>query len=226
MNIVGHAGARGLAPANTLASFHKALEYAVDAIEFDVHVTSDHIPVLHHDPHLFDTFGARLLIAEHTLDDLRQYKPDLTTLDAAIQTINHAVPLHIEVKPGVAMNPITTTIQHYLDMGWAIEDFMFASFDQQTLQACYDAFPDCQTIVIESWSSWRARKRARSLNTTHIAMNQRWLWRPFINAMKANGYNLYAYTVNNPHQGHHFEKAGLAGIITDYPDRFCSKRAL
>ncbi len=47
--VIGHRGAAGLRPENTLAAFSKALDIGVDAIELDVHLSSDLIPVVYHD---------------------------------------------------------------------------------------------------------------------------------------------------------------------------------
>ena len=47
--IVGHRGAAGLAPENTLAAFRKACELGVDAVELDVFLTADSTIVVHHD---------------------------------------------------------------------------------------------------------------------------------------------------------------------------------
>jgi glycerophosphoryl diester phosphodiesterase len=47
--IIGHRGAAGLAPENTLAAFHKACELRVEAVELDVFLTADHNIVVHHD---------------------------------------------------------------------------------------------------------------------------------------------------------------------------------
>ncbi len=48
-DIIGHRGAAGLAPENTLAAFKKACEIGVDAIELDVLLTADDNIVVHHD---------------------------------------------------------------------------------------------------------------------------------------------------------------------------------
>lgn len=47
--IVGHRGAAGLAPENTLAAFRKACELGVDAVELDVYLAADNTLVVHHD---------------------------------------------------------------------------------------------------------------------------------------------------------------------------------
>lgn len=48
--VIGHRGASGSAPENTLASFDLALEQGAEALEFDVRVTADGVPVVCHDP--------------------------------------------------------------------------------------------------------------------------------------------------------------------------------
>ena len=48
MQMIGHRGAAGLAPENTLAAFRKALELMVDGIEMDVLLTADGEIMVHH----------------------------------------------------------------------------------------------------------------------------------------------------------------------------------
>jgi glycerophosphoryl diester phosphodiesterase len=47
---IGHRGAPREFPENTLPAFERALERGADAIELDVHATSDSVVVVHHDP--------------------------------------------------------------------------------------------------------------------------------------------------------------------------------
>jgi glycerophosphoryl diester phosphodiesterase len=51
-DLQGHRGARGLAPENTLAAFDRALDIGVTTLELDIHLTSDGVPVITHDPQL------------------------------------------------------------------------------------------------------------------------------------------------------------------------------
>ena len=52
ISLVGHRGARGLMPENTIESFEYILDNGISAIEFDVLLTKDKIPVITHDFHL------------------------------------------------------------------------------------------------------------------------------------------------------------------------------
>ncbi len=52
VRIVGHRGARGLWPENTIEGFCRTIAFGIDAIELDIALTADGVPVVHHDPAL------------------------------------------------------------------------------------------------------------------------------------------------------------------------------
>ena len=78
IEIQGHRGARGLLPENTIPAFERAIELGVDVLEFDLGVTRDGVPVVHHD---------RALDPDRTRDAsgawLAAPGPFLNTLDLA-----------------------------------------------------------------------------------------------------------------------------------------------
>lgn len=223
MKVIGHRGARGLAPENTLASFAKALEHDVDEIEFDVRVTKDNVPVMEHDRWMRNPGGERLLVAASTLDELRKHKPELPTLEQAIRTVNRAVPLYIEIKPKEPTDAVVACIKQFLQEGWQPDDFRFGSFDHKVLRKLHIALPEIPLIVIGNWSGIRAAWGARRLGTKRISMNHRWLWRGYVRAVSRGGYQLYSYTINKPRKAHRLAKYGLHGAVTDYPDLYQSK---
>ncbi len=82
--VIGHRGAAGLAPENTLAAFTRALEIGVDGIELDVLMTADRKLVVHHDYRLKTEIarapngkwvkkGSRPSIKALTLAELKTY---------------------------------------------------------------------------------------------------------------------------------------------------------
>lgn len=70
--VIGHRGNRAHAPENTIESFAQAVALGADAIEFDVHMSADGIPVVHHDPALARTTDGTGEIARMTFADLRR----------------------------------------------------------------------------------------------------------------------------------------------------------
>src|ERR687886_2515618 len=70
--VVGHRGAMGHCPENTLASFERALELGADWIELDVHLSRDGALVVIHDESLDRTTDGHGLVKDHTLAELKR----------------------------------------------------------------------------------------------------------------------------------------------------------
>lgn len=221
MKIISHRGAKGLAPENTLEGFRKALEHHADEIEFDVRVSQDGQAVLAHDPVVHDVAGGGVDIASHTLEELRAHNSDLATLQEALAYVDARAPLVVEIKPGVPIEPIVIVMEEFLESGlYGAHNIHFASFSQPTLVGLHEAFPDIPAVINEKWSGLRATWRAKQLGTKRITMRSWWLWRGFITPMTRRGWQLSAYTVNDPKLAKRWAKYGLYGIVTDFPDRF------
>jgi len=220
MKIIGHRGARGLAPENTLAGFDKAIEHGVDGIELDVRISKDGATILAHNTDITDHAGNKLSVRGHTLAELRAHKPDLATLDETLAHIAGRTLLIIEVKPGESVTPIIATVRSALGSQWSAENIAFISFDFNILKQLHVAFPDHRILVDEMWSGTRAIWRAKRLGSHDISLFTPVLWRGFIRAASKRGYRVCAFPMNDPKKAKLWEKYGFYGVITDYPDRF------
>ncbi len=218
--IIGHRGAKGLAPENTLESIEKALAVGVDMIEIDVHVSRDNVVLLSHDPLVSDKNGQEHPIASRAYQQLLTNKPDMPTLEQAIRLVNHRVPLVIEVKPTEPVTPVIAVVKALLAEGWRHEELLLGSKSQKTLRALHQALPELQKVVIERLFSIRATFRARQVDTKILFMSQHYLWWGVIRSLAKRGYEQYPYTVNDPRKAARWLRYGLSGVITDYPDRF------
>lgn len=69
--ILGHRGAAGDAPENTLLSFRTGLDRGADILESDLHLTRDGIPVLIHDPDVDRTTDAQGAVGDLALAELQ-----------------------------------------------------------------------------------------------------------------------------------------------------------
>jgi glycerophosphoryl diester phosphodiesterase len=214
MKIIGHRGARHVAPENTVAALKHALKAGVDEIEIDVRVTKDGHVVLHHNPVLLID-GKNYATNAHSLEELRSFKADLTTLAEAIRTVNKKVPLMIEVKPGEPIQPIVSVVEGFLADGWQPSDFMFGSFSQASLRQLRDSIPQIDLVVIGFFSSLNSMRRARAVGARKISLNHKALWFANIAAMRRGRFEVYAWTINNPRKAQRLARYGLSGAITD-----------
>lgn len=214
MIIVGHRGARGLAPENTYASFAKAVEHHADMLECDLRITHDDKVVLHHDPQLITPGGEKFAINEYTLAELQKLKPDLLSLEEFLSGYGD-FSLYLEIKPGVAIEPIVKVLKKLRPA-----QYMIGSKSQKTLRQVRRSMPEADLIVIQPWSGVIATYRAHQIGSRHLAFNQRWLWSGFIKALSKRSYKVYAYTLNDPVKAKKWQQAGLYAVVTDYPDLF------
>ncbi len=224
MKIIGHRGARALAPENTIAAIKEALRYHVDEIEFDVQVTKDNVAILNHDASIRDKKGRRYPVSKYSYKELRRIKADLTTFDQAITFIHQRIPTYVEVKGGVNVEPVITSIESFLKRGWSTSDFLLGSKSQVILLKLHKALPEIQKIVIEPISGLRAIRRARQVSTTRLSLNQKWFWPTLVKYLNSRGLDVYLYTVNKPTNVEKWQKRGVVGIITDNPDRFVKSK--
>ena len=219
MKIIGHRGAKGLAPENTLVAIGHALDHHADEVEFDIRITKDNVPVLSHNSSLV-IGGQKLVIAEHTFEELHRHKPDLATLNGALDIIDAKARPYIEIKPGEPIDPVVKEIQHYIASGrYSTSDFLVGSKSQVTLMDFHRSMPEIEKIVIESWSGVRASLRARQAGTKRLSMRSWWLWKGFLKSMHRRGYLISPYTMNDPAKVRKWQPY-LYGVVTDRPDLF------
>ena len=193
MDIIGHRGAAGLAPENSIEAIRKAIELNVDMIEIDVRLQNG-VPVLSHD----------------TVVQGQSYCP----LKQALQHIDGKVPINIEIKEVGAVMKVMKQTSAYDG------EILFSSFKFAALRKILSIDPDANIAVLEKWSGTRGIAEAALIGAKRLHMNERWLWSNFVSSAATQGFEIYAYTVNDIERAKELKKWGVKGIFTDYPDRF------
>ncbi len=108
--VEGHRGFCALYPENTLLSFEKAIELGVDAVEFDVWLSSDKVPVLMHDGSPKRTCGVDGHLRDMTLAEIKQLDPcyeekfgDTYKGKVQVPTLREALELFKEKAPNLKL---------------------------------------------------------------------------------------------------------------------------
>lgn len=105
IKIIAHRGCHdtGLIE-NTLPAFVWCMDHNIWGIEFDIHFTSDNIPVVHHDHHCGRVFHQpKLIISQIKFIELRNKIPDIPSLMEVVQKCGKSIHFMIEIKSVLSM---------------------------------------------------------------------------------------------------------------------------
>jgi glycerophosphoryl diester phosphodiesterase len=223
MKIIGHRGAAGLALENSNDSITAALQYNLEAIEFDVHLTADGQVVVLHDPHTKRVADEKVLVKKKTLAELRKLalrnKQVIPTLDDVLSLIKNGQVI-IDIKAKGTAEVLPEVLSRYPGITPS-----FASYNQEELRTAHKLFPEAKTYVLEHFSPIEIIYTARRLQATGIGLNK-WLMNPLAYRL-ARRYNLefYVYTLNNRFLARFYELFyPEVAICTDHPERFAKRK--
>lgn len=239
---IGHRGAKGWEPENTLRSFHKAVAWGVDMIEFDVRATKDGQIVVFHDARLERLTEAYGRLSDWTLAELGKLEvggEEIPTLDQVFTLFKGRVMFNVELKEAGIADAVLASIHHH-----GVIDSVIVS-----------AFASGENGAGNS-SSWQdlfwMKTKERGLKIGLLAGSVIWAEHA-VNAARDGGviardnpfpiYSLHlasqtvmpelvkwireetacrlmVWTVNDPDEVKRLAALGADGIFTDYPDVF------
>lgn len=136
---IGHRGAKGLEPENTLRSFSKAIDFKVDMIELDVRLTKDKKVVVIHGDKLDRTTNGRGRVKEKDLEEIKKLSAGkgerIPTLEETLDLIDKRVKVNIELKGKKIAESVSKIIDKYVkNKKWSPGLFFVSSFSHQELE--------------------------------------------------------------------------------------------
>lgn len=213
----GHRGAAAILPENTVAGFRYAIDLGCDAIEMDVGVTRENVPVVSHDAHLNG-----VLIRGLTLAEVEQHIP---TLDAVLDlAVGNEVHFNIEIKsfpehPEYTPSPadfskllLDAIRKHRLESRVIVQ-----SFDFRTLIEMRTLAPEIRLAALWEGAPRSLVEIAREAEAAIVAPEYRLVTTEEVQAAHEEGLLVIPWTVNEPGDWDRMIAAGVDGIITDDP---------
>jgi len=218
---VGHRGAAGHEPENTLRSIRRALELGVAGIEIDVQFVDGEL-VIFHDKKLERTTNGRGLLARHTFAQIRQLDAGLgeriPTLREVLETVDRRAFVNIELKGRRTAAPVSALIAEFIThRGWTSEHFIVSSFQRRELRAITD--PAIRIGLLLTRPSRLYHISARHVRAWSVHPAVRFTTRKFVENAHRRGWKVFPYTANTPKQIAHIKATGADGVFTDYPER-------
>lgn len=230
--IIGHKGAAGYAPENTLASLRKAIEMGLDFVEIDVQLTKDEEVIVMHDYNLDRTTDGKGSVKAHTLSEIKTYsagawfceefkEEKVPTLEEVLQFLPKHVMLNVEIK-NIARDRANIE-EKILDLikEYDIEDqIIISSFDHISLQKVRTLNKTIKigvliyAYLLDPWTE--LEKSKIKPYSIHPAIE--YLDKAFVDEAKKRGYKICPYTVNTVEEYAYCMYLGVDGVFSDYPD--------
>lgn len=227
---IGHRGAAGHAPENTLASVRKALEIGVDGIEFDVHRSKDGVIVVMHDPTVDRTSDGTGRIADMSLAELRTLDlgswkgprfagERIATLEEFVAEIPSPLKLFLELKAGNDLYPgIEEQVAQFLTERGLVQRTNISSFDHFVLLRMRQLLPQVETGMLYSARPIDPIAMARACGASALHAKWGFISPEVVAEAHAHGLTVNAWTPNSPEAVAACQRLGVDGIITDYPE--------
>ncbi len=225
---IGHRGARGHAPENTLLSIDTGIRLGSDMIEFDVQLCDDQLVVVH-DPRLERTTNGKGRVDGVRFEYLRSLDAgqgqQIPTLREVLDLAEGRVPLNVEIKSAAGTGAcVATALREAITDGWASSQFLVSSFHLPELYEFKQIAPEIPIAALVcgvplDWAACGSEIGASALNISAEFADAK-----LIHDAHARGLKVYAYTVNHPDEIALLRDAGLDGVFSDYPDRVIAFR--
>ncbi len=221
MLVIGHRGAGGLAPENTLEALRAGLSAGADILELDVRLTSDHVPVVIHDNSTLRTHHQHITIANVTLADLEEKTPDQTvpTLSSVLDEFFGQILLNIELKSrgsGVVVADLIARTYIKKPSDW--NNIYFSSFKAEELVAIRRANKHANLALLHGQNPFIFIAYHRKLQLTAVGFHRLYVNRFALEIAKKLGLFTYAYTVDRPYGALLLDRQGIDGVVTNRPD--------
>lgn len=224
MKKIGHRGAKGYEPENTLVSFQKALDMQADGIELDVHLSADGELMVIHDETIDRTTNGKGLVNNLSFRELKAFrinsKHTIPTLTEVFDLVNQDCFINIELKSYDTAEKVTSLIEKYvLKKNWSYDRFLVSSFDWNALQQVSFLNNKIPIGVLTETDLDLAQAFAKFIQAKSIHPHFHLLTKENTAQMQEKGFEVFPWTVNETEDIQKIKTFNVNGIITDFPNR-------
>jgi glycerophosphoryl diester phosphodiesterase len=216
---IGHRGAAGHAPENTIAAIRKGICLGVDLVELDVQCTQDGRLVVMHDKLVDRTTDGIGLVSDMAWDKLQLLNAGLgegvPCVEEALAAANGHVGVILEAKtPGIG-----PAIHGAVGTSGFSGRVIYASFLHAEILAIRKLDPLATTMALMECVPLSGAAFARDANATLVGLSLDSATDEFIARLHDASLEVLLYTVNDPRLIERAIDLGADGVISDYPER-------
>ena len=213
--IIGHRGAAGLAPENTMKSFRRAFACEIDAVELDVHAVDSRLAVIH-DPTVDRTTNGRGPVAGYSVANLKRLDAGdgeaIPLLEEVMEALPAEMGLNIELKGPGTEKLVAAKVRDPANT-------LVSSRSLGRLKAFRRACPEAMCAPVFRTPFRDMVGAAREIDAWSINIRNDIATPRRIERLRDAGFRVLVFTVNDRRRALELRGQGVSGVFTDFPDR-------
>ncbi len=230
MIVIGHRGARGEAPENTLAAFRHAITAGVRHFELDVRLSWDERPVVIHDATVDRTTGevgavAELPASQLAAMDARQNTPGwlqpagIPTLEEVLVAGAEIESWQLEIKSDTParIKTLITQMAELLTQLKLSDRVVLTSLDPSVTAMAQRVAPQLRRAYVAEHSDPEPVKTALDCGSALLVCNWKLADDNLLARARAAGLPISVWTVNDLSVAERMANLGVDSLITDFP---------
>lgn len=216
---VGHRGAAGHAPENTVAAIRAGIACGVEFVEIDLRRTADGALVALHDATVNRTTDGRGRISRLSLQEVKRLDAGngtgIPTLEEALEAAAGQTGVMLELKVrGIAQQTVETVRR----TGFT-GSLLYASFLHDELMHVREGDPSASLMVLFDKLPPASVARAMKYASSHVGLRHSNATHRLVEAFHRTNFLVFVYTPNRPDDIRRALSLGVDGVISNFPDR-------
>ena len=216
---VGHRGAAGHAPENTVAAIEAGIACGVDFVEIDLRRTADGTLVALHDATVNRSTDGRGQINGLSLQEVKRLDAGngtgIPTLEEALKAADRRTGLMLELKVRHIARQTVDTVRHTGFTG----PLLYASFLHDELTHVRAADSDASLMVLFDRIPRPSVAHAMKYAPSHVGLRHSSATYRLIESFHRANLQVFVYTPNRLADIQRAISLGVDGIISNFPDR-------
>ncbi|MDY7025041.1 MAG: glycerophosphodiester phosphodiesterase [Pseudomonadota bacterium] len=231
--LIGHRGARGEAPENTLASFLHAYKEGIRDFELDIRISKDEELIVNHDVCVLRTTSNNgniedLTVAELMEMDARSTMTDwpeparIPTLKQVLDACPEAKSWQFEVKTSSddSLKKIAKKLNELIIERGLQKKAIVTSLNKKMLKHMRKVNPDIRRGFVCEKLSKKPIETALKYQCTHLCLYFKITSEALVHEAQTEGLHVSCWTVNNLNVADALLSWGVDSLIVDYPTAF------
>ncbi|CAM4062480.1 glycerophosphodiester phosphodiesterase family protein [Flavobacterium branchiophilum] len=220
---LGHRGAKGYEPENTLVSFQKALLLGANGIELDVQLTKDNVLVVMHDESVDRTTNGTGLVKDFLFKEIQSLRINnqhpIPSLEQVLTHFGTTTLLNIELKAVDGVDVLLYLLNKKIKKQViSYKNLLLSSFNWQLLQQLRFENHQIPIGILTETNLDLAFHFAKFMKAENLHPYYHLLNQENVATIQQKNIKVITWTVNHIEEVNQMKQFGVSGIISDFPD--------